>query len=1267
MLSWHTIPETPPLEPESLDPRKDGAITTSDMPLFYQIINSNKYQWLLHRFQSLPALLGNWQSSYYETDTLLIDRDYRKLYPQSKPVDNYMCKVVRLLFIDEIDNALWSVGKDADEFFMERPPLKTIKDCDPFVPYYMDEKYIVYGKDKKHIYPLSRGTPGGKDPVLGTGLNPKFQWGIEVGNLMRCCAEPVGKTRGCWHALVPDNAFGDIRTYKLWYNGNKSVLKCLAEDEPVDEIIRTKYVVGTAFKDKQYYQKLHQDIQALLATLSNLLVPVYERFKDSLDEKIDNPNTVLYNPYEQMDRATLDQLKRLVTLVDVFNRSQIPCSHPPRIDEEWRDAINYRVFGSHLGPLYFREDTRNFLKLPNGQRIPLLRPNDLNADRVSQLRNEVGDATINPVLNVLENAIRDLPNTQDAEEFINVYALLPKNLQEKVTGSVEDINVYLRTNDANRATLIQTQRSVNAFFKKTQQQVPAAPAQLVNPKPVFDLQQARGALAFYDALQLPPQRVLDTLPGVKDMDAVAFSSQVTEPYNMRLNFIADYPLVSNKYAKTFETFKVQYEKWTKMGGQLLNMPFQNEFVDEFRSQVENVAFRMIQTANTLAAENVDIQQEIAEIERDAVKRAQNDLLIFLKQNYIEPFSIGLTAQIRTMAGKANAPAIFYRVLGMFDSYPFTLGLLKEEGWQLLIDILSDPTKNYDARIAEIEENLKTKPLTPEDKMIILTPAAREEALRAHPKQAIPSGNDLITKSNLRFSNNSCPFDTMFPVLFKIPGTWFEGIIRNAQVVYTETPDECKREDIPNHPGWKRVDELHEKILSDIVFVQSPETAPRKECATRAFWSNCFIVDKNAPGGADDPRSMTMSLASFYGVSDLVQFETFEHDDPFPDVLALPGMELIVFAIQDDTSFIGKQAYNVKLTLRNGEYTLLGVYSYSVGGIGHYDAIVRDPRSEKWYNFDGSGNVNTVIQTGGIPLAATKGYQYKEVPGGKGPVGWAYVRTDSLQRIVNARGAPETLPLVTPAPAPPPPNSPPPPPTPAAPTTPSNPPKEEPSVDDTPPVKLTPLPSKQTTTKPTPEDDDDDILARELEEWGDPLPGEFPITNVGLKSLYQKAVVAEQIGDRSLNFYIVFDFNNKTENTAVANWFKMLSSGLFFESIAQYHGNNVYGKVSIPESIIVLKDNLYTLRSILFGIQQLKLLATKETGKDEWNAIISDMRIYMLLNRQFVPRTKTKAAAATTNVRGLSNVFDTIITKTRQGEEAHPSSRLESLSSDDWDD
>lgn len=260
---------------------------------------------------------------------------------------------------------------------------------------------------------------------------------------------------------------------------------------------------------------------------------------------------------------------------------------------------------------------------------------------------------------------------------------------------------------------------------------------------------------------------------------------------------------------------------------------------------------------------------------------------------------------------------------------------------------------------------------------------------------IPPTGDLITARHFRWvaeDGGTCPYDSIFSALFKVPGLWLETAIYNARQV-TVKNSECLNDVVDGMPlpEW-----VHQRVCKQIRFLQDPNSIENGEtCITKRTWKNCISVDSisDLSRPLDDGRLLIGDLIKyFYKMQKyfagevLARGQTVIRDNPL-----FEPKELLSFTLQKTqdqlTSESGQVSYTVPLYLNNKKFTLISCVSFQPG---HWVSYVRDPRTTEWWHFNaapGGNNVARKIGVSGenVPFTVTTGNA------GEQPCGWYYMR------------------------------------------------------------------------------------------------------------------------------------------------------------------------------------------------------------------------------------------------------------------------------------
>lgn len=286
------------------------------------------------------------------------------------------------------------------------------------------------------------------------------------------------------------------------------------------------------------------------------------------------------------------------------------------------------------------------------------------------------------------------------------------------------------------------------------------------------------------------------------------------------------------------------------------------------------------------------------------------------------------------------------------------------------------------------------------KGVILKENFRDEEI-----EAVPSTTEsLITPTNvkwLRELGGTCPFDALFTGLFKVPGLWLEGAIKNATVVYP-TKEDCDDKRVTNiHKEiWKRIKHLRGNSSED----------PKNVCITGQEWRNCVIPyldgDDDSDKSGDDPRVLFPNLLRFYGI-DISNIDHNVQNNTIPENFVLDSDNAYNGNDQDNIplmyqlyrqTFTGKIKVPLEISdlLTESKKTLLCCFVYHKNEF-HWVSYVRDPRDGMWWKFDDYNNKQeklsremppSVYQETVIQKITNKG---EKIDITEVPLGWVYAK------------------------------------------------------------------------------------------------------------------------------------------------------------------------------------------------------------------------------------------------------------------------------------
>lgn len=245
----------------------------------------------------------------------------------------------------------------------------------------------------------NRGPPVGKDPYLGTGLNPAHVSGVVSPNdgavsEMACCGQPFLVERpggdwvappGCWIQLQRGQLYGQPTPYQTWFTqADAAAAAELWQRIALNGALGTltdATVTGTAFVNENYYRDLDIQIRKLIGELAPAVFQVYQAL---LNGGFTQPSGFdLLN-----SKVAQDKLVQLVTLVQLYNAPQMgACHHDRSITGDYLDE---HVFFISVGREEFRAGRLNRTVELQGENVP----------RVSRPTSESFEATLDALQNV---------------------------------------------------------------------------------------------------------------------------------------------------------------------------------------------------------------------------------------------------------------------------------------------------------------------------------------------------------------------------------------------------------------------------------------------------------------------------------------------------------------------------------------------------------------------------------------------------------------------------------------------------------------------------------------------------------------------------------------------------------------------------------------------------------------------------------------------------------------------------------------------------
>jgi len=327
------------------------------------------------------------------------------------------------------------------------------------------------------------------DAMQGSGLDPSRHWGVDLSlptrPLTACCQRPLDSA-GCWTALVPDNDYGQVRPYKMWWDApTLSVWRALEDGvirevkaEAIAQWMRNNMIVGTAFQSPVYYRTLHQAIQRLAAEVAPKLARIMvDQLLPALLRRVE------IDAHQLVDAKTMSELCSLVDSVVLFNAPQtVDYESPAATKERWYGFVDNVIFQMAAGrSVHGALRSMYEVVLPDGTLIELLRPGLLNGADVQRLQRDAEQhipatarelrpllAALQEALNIktaLELAITDattrLPGTSalfdQYREQVRALTLVIQQAQGRINQRIRDdatFDVPTATRGMTRATQV---------------------------------------------------------------------------------------------------------------------------------------------------------------------------------------------------------------------------------------------------------------------------------------------------------------------------------------------------------------------------------------------------------------------------------------------------------------------------------------------------------------------------------------------------------------------------------------------------------------------------------------------------------------------------------------------------------------------------------------------------------------------------------------------------------------------------------------------
>ena len=372
---WHTLPQAPLVKghvpnvrsltdiinPASLDPFYKLLQEEVETP--FSDLNADERKWLTSLWKNFDSYMSRViQTTHFELwdKEYMIRAEYREEYQGNDKESRELpitTIVARLLKYNELmreivylrENTKGSCILDLDFYVMPPPATVPIWGTDRFG----DSNYHLHGASGS-LFEYNENEEG------RVGLDPLHHWGYYVDvygatpyntynnglptrkPVMACCAEPIGKTNGCWISFDPTQEYGVPVSYQL---ATEDYWDALSRGQPVVSLNFSKDVrIGTGFQDQVKYQSLHNEIQTLWTGAgggASIMLDTYIQYVADLDEAIRTQSRLPLNPTDVYIKKVPERLKtiqRLVHLMYAYNdihAERQPVDIAEYVDKYW--------------------------------------------------------------------------------------------------------------------------------------------------------------------------------------------------------------------------------------------------------------------------------------------------------------------------------------------------------------------------------------------------------------------------------------------------------------------------------------------------------------------------------------------------------------------------------------------------------------------------------------------------------------------------------------------------------------------------------------------------------------------------------------------------------------------------------------------------------------------------------------------------------------------------------------------------------------------
>lgn len=393
--------------------------------------------------------------------------------------------------------------------------------------------------------------------------------------------------------------------------------------------------------------------------------------------------------------------------------------------------------------------------------------------------------------------------------------------------------------------------------------------------------------------------------------------------------------------------------------------------DLIRSKLTDGYDKVVQDIRLVLQKYDDIASAMIDVKFDYWKKILELVTVsdsYLDSTYTTPNS-ELMKYLFLPNPKAYLKAILV-VIRMNSKKTTSIGVEEKEKWSSLANQL-EARRNELRELADQEIKAYEANKANEAARKAADEAARKEA-DASRSSAGTGGGRLISvevtptkKANIDITNwrivhgfnyatESCTYDSLFPALFMIPNQWFRRRVVEAKQVFRE----------PNCPDAS-AKLVHKSMLATINYMEEqhlPKAAAAEtydtiiECKTRAFWNECLPTSGVTSSKFGNPMGLLTRLLDFYGLEAEATFFLTPYGEWKPNYDRRRTSKLRMFVIMRDEPLQGKEfsmkgKYDIELT--NGEFSMVSCIIYTKD---HWQACVRDPRTDVWYRILDKGGI-----------------------------------------------------------------------------------------------------------------------------------------------------------------------------------------------------------------------------------------------------------------------------------------------------------------------